>query len=143
MSINIFPYNRKPHYYETDMMGVVHHSNYIRWFEEARLDLMDQASFPYKKMEELGVIIPIINVECEYKNFVTFDEEVTIIVKVESFNGVRMQMSYEIYKNWDNSLCVVGKTGHCFLDKDKKVIRLKRDYPHIYDFFASLVKKNN
>lgn len=138
---NIFPYNRKPHYYETDMMGVVHHANYIRWFEEARIDLMEQAGFPYKEMEDMGVIIPVISVECQYKHFVTFDEEVTIVTKIVEFNGVRMNMTYNIYRNIDNMLCVIGKSSHCFLSKDKQVLRLKRDYPEIYDFFNQLVKE--
>lgn len=91
MNNNIFPYNRKANYYETDMMGVVHHSNYIRWFEEARIDLMEQAGFPYQAMEDIGVIIPVISVECQYKHFVTFDEEVTIIAKIAAFNGIRIR----------------------------------------------------
>ena len=88
MSKEIYPYNRKANYYETDMMGVVHHSNYIRWFEEARLDLMEQAGFNYKDMEDQGVLIPIIGVECQYKQFITFDEEITIKTKIESFNDL-------------------------------------------------------
>jgi acyl-CoA thioester hydrolase len=139
MNNNIFPYNRKANYYETDMMGVVHHSNYIRWFEEARIDLMEQAGFPYQAMEDIGVIIPVISVECQYKHFVTFDEEVTIIAKIAAFNGIRMDMTYEIYRNSDNTLCVTGKSSHCFLNKDKQILRLKRDYPDIYTFFNNLV----
>ena len=141
MSKDIFPYNRKPHYYETDMMGVVHHSNYIRWFEEARIDLMEQAGFPYKEMEDKGVLIPVIGVECQYKHFVTFDEEVTIITKIDSFNGVKMNMAYEIYRNIDNTLCVTGKSSHCFVDKNKKILRLKRDYPEIFNLFDEMVER--
>lgn len=140
---DIFPYNRKPHYYETDMMGVVHHSNYIRWFEEARIDLMEQAGFKYKDMESIGVIIPVVSVECQYKNFVAFDEEVTIIAKIDSFNGVRMTMVYEIYRNSDNVLCVTGNSTHCFVSQDKKILRLKRDYPEVYNFFNEFIEKIN
>ena len=52
------PYRHLVQYYETDQMGVVHHSNYIRWFEEARVFFMDQMGFGYDKMEKSGVIQP-------------------------------------------------------------------------------------
>ena len=50
------PYEHKVHYYETDKMGVVHHSNYIRWMEEARVDMMEKSGFGYKRLEEEGKI---------------------------------------------------------------------------------------
>jgi hypothetical protein len=51
-------YLRSPHYYETDQMGIVHHSNYIRWFEEARVQLLNYLGCSYKEIEEAGIIIP-------------------------------------------------------------------------------------
>ena len=50
-------YIHKVQYYETDMMGMVHHSNYIRWMEEARIDFMDKLGFSYRKMEEEGCLL--------------------------------------------------------------------------------------
>ena len=50
------PYKHLVQYYETDQMGIVHHSNYIRWFEEARSFLLEENGFGYKKMEESGII---------------------------------------------------------------------------------------
>ena len=60
-------YLREPFYYETDQMGIIHHSNYIRWFEEARVALLEHLDFSYKKIEEQGIIIPVLGVSCEYK----------------------------------------------------------------------------
>jgi acyl-CoA thioester hydrolase len=139
--MNIYPYNRKPFYYETDKMGVVHHSNYIRWFEEARLDFMDQAGFTYKDMETLGLLIPVLSVECQYKHFIQFDEEVSITAKIDSFNGVKMKMSYEVYRNSDNVLCSTGTSNHCFVNNDMKIVKLKREFPEIYKFFDSFLEK--
>ena len=56
------------YYYETDRMGIVHHSNYIRWFEEARLDWMKQIGWDYKSIEDDNIIIPVLSVAAEYKN---------------------------------------------------------------------------
>ena len=57
-------YSRSVNYYETDQMGIVHHSNYIRYFEEARLHRMDEIGLSYSGLEELGVIIPVTFVDC-------------------------------------------------------------------------------
>ena len=55
----MFTFERKANYYETDQMGIVHHSNYIRWFEEARLEMLRAMGLPYKKMEDNGILIPV------------------------------------------------------------------------------------
>ena len=59
-----FTYERKANYYETDMMGVVHHSNYLRYFEEARIAFMDSLGIPYKELEENGIMSPVLSVQC-------------------------------------------------------------------------------
>ena len=53
-------YEHKTQYYETDQMGIIHHSNYIRWFEEARVDFMDRCGFSYAQMEKDGLISPVL-----------------------------------------------------------------------------------
>ena len=58
------PYDHKVQYYETDGMGIVHHSNYIRWFEEARVDLLEQLGFGYDRIEEAGYSGPVLEVSC-------------------------------------------------------------------------------
>ena len=64
----MFTFERKANYYETDQMGIVHHSNYIRWFEEARLEMLRAMGLPYKKMEDNGILIPVLGVSCSYKH---------------------------------------------------------------------------
>ena len=93
------PYLHKVQYYETDMMGVAHHANYIHWMEEARIDFMDQLGFPYSEMEKKGVFSPVKALSCEYKHPCTFGNEIVITVSVESFNGV---ISFVIFLvlNW-------------------------------------------
>ena len=61
--IKVKPYEHNVKYYETDQMGIVHHSNYIRWMEEARMDLMDQMGFSYKQMEDQEIISPVLSVQ--------------------------------------------------------------------------------
>ena len=80
-------YKHKVQYYETDQMGMVHHSNYIRWFEEARVDYLDAIGLPYKQMEEEGIGSPVLEMHCQYKSKVTFGETVTIRVRMKSYTG--------------------------------------------------------
>ena len=71
-------YYRKPHYYETDQMGIVHHSNYIRWFEEARVGLLEYLGLAYQDMEKAGIIVPVLAVDCQYKGMLHYGEQVRI-----------------------------------------------------------------
>ena len=122
MEGNFTVYNRKINYYETDKMAIVHHSNYIRFFEEARLDMMDQFDLNYRKMEDMGIIIPVMSVDCKYIVPLCFDDEVKIHTKIVKFDGIKMEIAYEIYR--DDVLCTTGHSGHCFLDKDMKPFRI-------------------
>lgn len=81
---------RKINYYETDKMGVVHHSNYIRYLEEARIEWMEKIGMPFEMLEENGITIPVLGVECEYKHHVTFGNTILIDIFVKEYNGVRM-----------------------------------------------------
>lgn len=136
MEGNFTVYNRKINYYETDKMAIVHHSNYIRFFEEARLDMMDQFDLNYRKMEDMGIIIPVMSVDCKYIVPLCFDDEVQIHTKIVKFDGIKMEIAYEIYR--DDVLCTTGHSGHCFLDKDMKPFRMKRLYPDLYNKLKSL-----
>lgn len=120
-------------YYETDQMKVVHHSNYIRWFEEARTDYLNQKEVPYAEIEKMGIIIPVVDVSCKYIKMTRFGETVEIVTKITKFNGVIMECAYEVYGQENQELKVTGTSSHCFLDKNYKVISLKKKYPDIYE----------
>lgn len=128
-----YTYNHKVQYYETDQMGIVHHSNYIRWFEEARTDMMENMGFGYAKMEEAGVVSPVLSVECEYKTMTRFGESVLINIEIKKYTGIRMEVEYKIYDRETNVVRCIGKTSHCFLTKDGKIVSLKRDYPDMHE----------
>lgn len=131
-----FSYSRKINYYETDQMGIVHHSNYIRFMEEARIALLEHIGVPYDKIEEAGILIPVLSVSCEYRKACRFAQTFHVRVKPKFFNGIKMNLSYEIYLDDGKELYVTGETGHCFLDKKMRPVRLKKDYPEIYAAFA-------
>ena len=126
-------YSHKIQYYETDQMGIVHHSNYIRWFEEARTDWMDRIGFSYARMEQEGLMVPVLSVECQYKTMSKYGETVEIELAVSAFTGVRMTFSYRIYDKETKELRAEGKTKHAFLNTDYRPVSVKRSYPEIYN----------
>lgn len=133
--MKILPYEHRVQYYETDKMGIVHHSNYIRWFEEARVDFLEQLDMGYEKMEEKGVISPVISVECSYHGMTRFGENVLIYPRIEKFNGIRLVVSYEIKDKRTGELRCSGKSSHCYLDENGHPVSLKRTCPEFYRLY--------
>ena len=137
-----FTFERKINYYETDRMGVVHHSNYIRFLEEARCQMLNINHMPYSSFEEQGVMIPVLGVNCHYKNHVTFDDIIEIKPFVKDFNGVRLTMGYEINNQKTGNLVLTGETKHCFTDLNLRPIRLQKQIPEFYEKFIQLHSKS-
>ncbi len=130
-------YERKVLYYETDKMAIVHHSNYIRWFEEARLFYMEERGYPYSKMESLGVMIPVLSAECKYKVPVKFGQTVLICARVLEFSGARLFVGYEVRDKETGRLHAAGKTSHCFVKADSfRPIRLTKEHPDMAEIFT-------
>ena len=136
------PYARKAQYYETDQMGIIHHSNYLRWFEEARIDFMEQMGLSYAALEQLGIMIPVLNISCIYKQPVRFNNNILIHSVISSFNGIKMSITYTITGTEDKVTYSTGETEHCFLNNSFKPVSLKRDYPEVFDIFSNCKKGN-
>ncbi len=119
-------------YYETDKMGITHHSNYIRWMEEARVDFLSQIGWSYAKLEEEGIFSPVVTVECKYMKATTFWDTVDIEVTVQEFKGVKLKLKY-IMKNADGNTVCEACSEHCFLDEKGIPLRLKKKYPLFYN----------
>ena len=124
-------YTHKVQYYETDKMGITHHSNYIRWMEEARVEFLNHTSWSYDRMEAEGIISPVLHADCDYKKTTTFADEVQISISAESYNGVRLRLSYEMTLKNSGELAAIGHTEHCFLGADGMPIRMKRQFPEL------------
>lgn len=133
------PYLRQAMYYETDQMGIIHHSNYIRWFEESRIYFLDQIGLSYNKLEENGIMIPVLGVSCEYKSSVRFNDKVIILPKVVFFNGFKMTIQYQILDSNTHGIKTRGESQHCFVNKEFKPINVKKNFREIYDILASWV----
>lgn len=139
MSIGIAPYIRKVNYYETDRMGIVHHSNYIRYFEEARLDFLDKTGFDYLALEKEGVISPVLSVSCSHKSMAYYGDTLVIETKLLDIGNVKYSFSYTVTNSETGKLVADGSTCHCFIDPDKRIVSLKRFKPELYEKMTKYV----
>lgn len=89
-------YKHLVQYYETDRMGITHHSNYIRWMEEARVHFLTEIGWPYDKLEEEGIISPVVSVSCQYQTTSTFADEIAIVITVAKVKAARLVFRYEM-----------------------------------------------
>ena len=133
-------YFHKVQYYETDMMGVTHHANYIRWMEEARIDFMNQLGFPYIQMEAKGILSPVKSLSCDYKYPSTFGDEIAIRVSVESFNGIVLEIAYEMRSQAGNIVCT-ARSEHVFLNREGHFVRMKREMPEFCSAVEAVMEK--
>lgn len=134
-------YERKAFYHETDQMGVIHHSNYLRWLEEARIFFLDNLGLSYKKMEEIGIISPVVSIKLDYVKPVHFDDYVLIDMKVIKYTGVKMIFEYVIRDKNTNDVMVRAESSHCFTD-GKNVISFKREYPEYHKIIDDYVNSS-
>lgn len=131
-------FERKINYYETDKMGVVHHSNYIRYLEEARCFFFDKLGMPFSDFEANNITIPVLSVNCTYKKHVTFDDILLINVFVKSYNGVRFTIGYDVKDKATGNTVIIAETKHCFTDINLKPVNLKKALPKYSDMFQEL-----
>ena len=120
-------YIHKVNYYETDKMGIVHHSNYVRWLEEARVLAMDEIGYPVSKLEQENLFSTVLSYSIDIKHSTTFEDLVQIIPKVKAYNGVRLEMSYEM--KLKDKLVATATTKHCFINETGLPQRLNKVIP--------------
>ena len=130
-------YRHMVQYYETDKMGITHHSNYVRWMEEARIDFLRQLGWDYAKLEQAGVFSPVTAIECKYRASTTFPEEIQIEVRVAAFKSAILKLEYRM-TNQADQVVLEARSEHCFLDPDGKLIRLSSKCPELAQALAAL-----
>lgn len=118
----------KVRFYETDMMGVVHHTNHIRWFEMGRVEYLRQAGVDLNELMAEDILFPIKKVSCEYIESVTFDDELILETTMPSVSRAQMTFNYILRRKRDGALIAKGSTQNVFINmKTGKIIRLKGD----------------
>ena len=103
-------------YHHTDQMGVVHHSNYVKFFEVARTEWLRANGLTYAEMERRGVMMPIVDVAVKYRNPALYDELISVTAFVDEAPMARMTFRYEV-RGEDGRDIATGSTTLGFIDK--------------------------
>ena len=118
----------KVRFVETDMMGVVHHSNFFRWFEMGRVEYLRQAGILLKELMGDGIVFPMTHVDCQYRSPARFDDVILIEAILEEVSPVKMVFTYKVLRKEDGVLLATGSTQNVFTDQNGKIIRLSGKY---------------
>lgn len=124
-------------YAETDQMGYVYYGNYAQYYEVGRVEAMRSLGFSYKEMEERGILMPVINLNVNYKKPALYDDEVRIVTMVKTLPNVRITFEYECYNQLDE-LLNTGSVTLVFIDKLKNKLMMPPDW-----FMNAFVSKFN
>ena len=130
-------YRHKVQYYETDKMGITHHSNYIRFMEEARVDFLSQIGWDYERLEEIGIVSPVTAVDCRFRSPTAFADVIETEVWIEEFKGARLKIGY-LMKKSDGTVVCEAHSEHCFINADGHPIRLKKEHPEFAEVLERL-----
>lgn len=121
-------YRHTVQYYETDRMGIVHHSNYIRWMEEARVDYLGPAGMGTGAAGGHGSWSRPTYLDAKYKQTTTFPDVISIQVTLTQFTGVRLRLHYVMTKE-GGPVVFEGNSEHCFQDQQGHILRLRKAFP--------------
>ncbi|MGB3905358.1 MAG: thioesterase family protein [Anaerolineae bacterium] len=126
-------------YAETDAMGIVYHTNYIVWFEVGRGEYMRQRGGTYREFEELGMYLPLTEVDARFITPARYDDEVVVRTSVEEVRSRSVTLYYEVLMKDTGQLLVTGHTKHLCMDREGRVRRLPQE---LIDAFSSGGEKN-
>ena len=125
-------YKHKVQYYETDKMGIVHHSNYIRWMEEARVDFLEKIGWSYDQLEKVGLVSPVLSLNIDYSHPTYFSDMVSIDVEILELKMSKMRVGYKM-TNEEGKVVAKCESSHGFLLSSGRPAILKRDFPGLYE----------
>ena len=119
-------------YAETDQMGIVHHSNYPVWYEVARTKLIKEMGLAYSKLEEQGLILPLLEMQSRFIRPATYEDELLVTARITKFSIVKLTVEYEVFMKSTGELINTGSTVHALVEKDMKPCNTKKKYPEFY-----------
>ncbi|MBF8983343.1 acyl-CoA thioesterase [Lutibacter sp. B2] len=128
-------------YEETDQMGVVYYGNYYTWFEVGRTEFFRSLGYTYAQLEEEGIILPVIESQCSYKDSAKYDDELSIRTTIKNLKGVRLEFQYEVIRKKDETILATGSTTHAFVNKNLKPVNFKRTNPKVWNMLSECMEK--
>ena len=111
-------------YSETDQMGIVYHSNYFPWFEEARTGFFETMGLSYRELEEQGYFLPLIECNCKFIAPAKYADRLIIRARLREMKGIKMTLAYEAFRKADNMLLATGWTSHAFVNREMRPVKM-------------------
>ena len=128
-------------YAETDQMGIAHHSNYAVWYEAARTDLIKAMGMSYSEMEQQGLLMPLLELQCKYISAAYYEDRLIVEAQVKRMTGVKLEIEYVVYREEDETPINVGKTVHAIVGKNLRPVNVRKEHPEIYQMLLNAVEK--
>ena len=125
-------------YQETDQMGIIHHSVYPIWFEEARTNFIKEMGISYSEIEKMGIMLPLSKLNCKYIKPALYEDILTIHTTIKNLTNVKIEFEYKVFKN--DILINIGETQHPFVDKNFNLINLKKFNSKIFNLISSALE---
>ena len=122
-------------YYETDKMNIVHHSNYVRYFETARTELIRSWGYSYDDIEKSGIWMPVLSVSVDFRTPAVYDEVLRLKCWTSKLKGASLELAYEISNYETGEVHVTGSSRHGFTTPELKPIRVRKEAPELYRLF--------
>lgn len=134
-------------YQETDRMGIVYHANYVNWFEIGRTELIRDRGFPYSRIEDMGLYLPVVELESKFHLPAKYDDTISIYTRIVSFNALTVKFESQIRRlteldatsglpgnpvEPEGELLVSGGTRHVWLNREWKPVRIDREAPELF-----------
>lgn len=120
-------------YADTDAMGIIYHTNYIKWFEVGRNEFLRELGYPYSRLESEGIWLPVVGVTCEYKSPGKYDDVLLIRTWIKDLGAATVVIAYEIFRKSTEELLVFGTTKHGITSPALKPIRLSKANPALHE----------
>lgn len=128
-------------YAETDQMGVAHHANYPIWYEVARTDLVKKLGISYSEMERMGMMTPLVELNCRYIGTARYEDQLTVEASVEELTPARIRFSYRIFQKGQEKPINTGATLHAWVDaKTFRPLNMKKHFPELYQRIEAFMK---
>lgn len=128
-------------YAETDQMGIAHHSVYPIWYEVGRTDFIKQFGVSYTQLEQSGLMMPLVNLACNYRLPANYEDELIIETRVIKISCAKITFGYKVYKQPQNILLGSGTTEQGFVDsKTFKPINIKKFAPQLFEQLTNSIE---
>lgn len=135
-------------YAETDMMGVVHHANYVLYFEDARTKLLEDLGYPYSRIEEEGYLSPVVSIELHYGKPLRYAQKPVVRTCVVAITPMKVTFAYEVFESTEAMEAgekpnCTGRSTHCIVEAASfKPVSMKKAAPELFERYKNAVEEN-